>query len=120
MIMDNNITLKLTKRERDIAKILEFFYNTCKEDILDEERLAMFTKTQFPWLLAYAIYNYFTKSSEGWTFQVHNISHAVQGEEIVTKFFDSALFYNVDEKYRDFLKENDMHSFIPTDLETVD
>ena len=75
---DNKIIIKTTQRERDLAKIIVFFYEKCKDDIMDENKLAQFPKDSIHWDLASTAYGYHTNDSKEWSFQIHSMSFTVK------------------------------------------
>ena len=60
------------------------------------------------------------KSSEGWTYNIHDISRTYPKDEILVHFFQAALHFKTDQPYRLFLKENNLQHFLPADLEQLD
>ena len=44
--IDDKFIIKTTQRERDLAKIVIFFYDKCKDDIMDKIKLNQFLKIQ--------------------------------------------------------------------------
>ena len=120
IILENKTKLTTTQREKDIAKIILFFYNKCRDDILDKERLFTLPDKSFPWFLADVVYQYYTNNSRGWSYQIHNLSQTFEKDYILVKLYQSALYYGVDYSYRDFLHTNKLTHFLPTNLEEVD
>ena len=103
MVMDTGEIIKLTKRERDIEKILKYFYTTCSQDLLDVHSLTETLKEQFHSIVI-AMYHYLRKSSGGWTYNIHDMSRKYPQDEIVIKFYQAALHFKVSEPYKEFLK----------------
>ena len=120
IILENKTKLITTQREKDIAKIITFFYNKCRDDILDKERLFTLPDKSFPWFLADVVYQYYTVNSRGWSYQIHNLSQTFEKDYILVKLYQSALYYDVDHSYRDFLHTNNLTHFLPANLEEVD
>ena len=110
----------VTQRERDIAKIVKFFYHSCRDDILDKERLFTLPPKSFPWYLADAIYQYYTNNTKGWTYHMHVLSLSFEKDEILGEFFRAAIYYNILDSYKHFLHTNNLTHFLPVDLESVD
>ena len=103
MVMDKGEIIKLTKRERDIEKILKYFYTTCSQDLLDVHSLTETLKEQFHSIVI-AMYHYLKKSSGGWTYNIHDMFRKYPQDEIVIKFYQAALHFKVSEPYKEFLK----------------
>ena len=118
MIMDTGEIIPLTQRERDIDNILKYFYTTCGQEVLDVHSLTHTVTEQFPSIVI-AMYNFLRKCSEGWTYNIQDLSRKYPKEEIV-KFYQAALHYKITEPYKEFLKSNNLQYFLPTDLEQVD
>ena len=62
--MDTGEIITLTQRERDIDKILKYFYTTCGQEVLDVHSLTHTVTEQFPSIVI-AMYHYLRKCSEG-------------------------------------------------------
>ena len=118
--VDNKIIIKTTQRERDLAKIIVFFYEKCKDDIMDENKLAQFPKDSIHWDLASTAYGYHTNDSKEWSFQIHSMSFTVKGFELQNNLIKVATHHGILDSYKEFLHANNLHDFIPTDLESVD
>ena len=118
MITDTGAVYKLTQRERDIAKIVQFFHDTCRDQMLHSSKLEVYGKDpeQFSWLLDIAVLHYMRKCSEGWTCQIHCLSERFPAT-LAQHFKATAIEYNVLQTYTDFLKENIIDSFIDSDSE---
>ena len=119
MIMDTDEIITLTQRERDIDTILRYFYTTCAQEVLDVHSLTHTVSEQFPCIIT-AMYHYLRKCSEGWTYNIHEMSRKYPKEEIVVQLYQAALHYKITEPYKEFLKSNNLQYFLPTDLEQVD
>ena len=119
MIMDNGEIIYLTQRERDIDTILRFLYTTCSQEVLDVHSLTHNGTEQFSSFVI-AMCHYLRKSSEGWIYNIHEMSRKYPKEEIVVKFYQAATHYKITEPYKEFLKANNLQYFLPTDLEQVD
>ena len=117
--MDTGEIIYLTQRERDIDTILRFLYTTCSQEVLDVHSLTHTVTEQFSSFVI-AMYHYLRKSSEGWTYNIHEMSRKYPKEEIVVKFYQAATHYKITEPYREFLKSNNLQHFLPTVLEQVD
>ena len=119
MLMDTGEVFTLTKRERDIEKILKYFHTTCAQDLLQEQHLPLSLADKFPCIIL-GIYHYMRKSSEGWTYNIHEMSRKYPKEEIVVTFYQAALHLKIAEPYKEFLKLNNLQHFLPTSLEQLD
>ena len=73
------------------------------------------TTEQFPCVII-AMYHF----SEGWTYNIHDMSRKYPKEEIVVNLYQAALHFNITEPYKEFLKASNLQYFLPTDLEQVD
>ena len=109
--MDTGEIIKLTKRERDIETILKFFYTNCAQEMLDVHSLTPTTTEYFKHIII-AMYHHLRKSSEGWTYNIHDISRTYPKDEILVQFFQTALHFKTDQLYRQFLKENNLQHFL--------
>ena len=109
-----------TQREKDLAKIIKFFFHKCKTDILDKEKSYMLPVDTSPWFLADPVYYFDRVNTRAWSYYIHSFSQIYEGEEIVVELKKLALYYKVKDSYIKFLKDNNLHYFIPTDLESVD
>ena len=82
MIMTTGEIIPLTQRERDIDRILRYFYTNCGQEVLDVHSLTHTTTEQFPCVII-AMYHFLRKCSEGWTYNIHDMSRRYPKEEIV-------------------------------------
>ena len=119
MVLDTGEVYTLTKRERDIEKILKYFHTTCAQDLLQQKDIPLSTADNFPCIIL-AMYHYMQKSSEGWTYNIHEMSQKYPNDEIIVTFYQAALHFNIVEPYREFLKNNNLQHFLPTSLENLD
>ena len=120
LISPDGTKIITTQREKDLAKIIKFFFHTCKSDILDKEKLYTLPVDASPWFLADLVYYFDRVNTKAWSYYIHNFSQIYEGEEIVVELNTLALYYKVKDSYINFLKDNNLHHFIPTDLESVD
>ena len=118
--MGNKITIKTTQRERDLAKIIIFFYEKCKDDIMDKAKLAQFPKDSIHWDLANTAYGYHINDSKEWSFQIHAMLFTGQDFELQYNLIKVAMHHGILDTYKQFLHANNLQDFIPTDLESVD
>ena len=118
--IDDKFIIKTTQRERDLAKIVIFFYDKCKDDIMDKIKLDQFPKDSIHWDLANTAYGYHTNDSKEWSFQIHSMSFTGKGFELQNNLFKLAIHHGVLDSYKQFLHTNKLHEFIPTNLEAVD
>ena len=119
MIMTTGEIIPLTQRERDIDSILRYFYTNCGQEVLDVHSLTHTVTEQFPCIII-AMYHFLRKCSEGWTYNIHDMSRKYPKEEIVVNLYQAALHFNITEPYKQFLKASNLQYFLPTDLEQVD
>ena len=119
MLMDNGAVFTLTKRERDIEQILKYFNTVCAQEILQAPTLPISLGDKFPCIIL-GIYHYMRKSSEGWTYNIHEMSKRYPKEEIVVTFYQAALHFKIVEPYKQFLRTNNLQHFLPTNLEQLD
>ena len=92
MLMDTGEVFTLTKRERDIEKIQKYFHTTCAWDLLQEQNLPLSLADKFPCIIL-GIYHYMRKSSEGWIYNIHEMSRKYPKEEIVVTFYQAAFTF---------------------------
>ena len=118
--VDDKFIIKTTKRERDLAKIIIFFYDKCKDDIMDKIKLDQFPKHSIHWDLANTAYAYHTYDSKEWSFQIHSMSYTKKDFELPYNLIKVAIHHGILDSYKQFLHANNLQGFIPTDLETVD
>ena len=110
-----------TKRERDIAKIIkDFFYTKYRLQIMDKEKLSTVPKRSSPWFLSDLAYQLYTANTRGWSYNIHSFSRTYEGKIAVVELSKLALYHDVYDSYKQFLKDNNLHSFMPADLESVD
>ena len=119
MIMTTGEIIPLTQRQRDIDSILRYFYTNCGQEVLDVHSLTHTTTEQFPCVII-AMYHFLRKCSEGWTYNIHDMSRKYPKEEIVVNLYKAALHFNITEPYKEFLKASNLQYFLPIDLEQVD
>ena len=118
--IDDKFIIKMTQRERDLAKIVIFFYDKCKDDIMDKIKLDKFPKDSIHWDLANTAYGYHTNDSKEWSFQIHSMSFTGKGFELQYNLIKLAIHHGILDSYKQFLHANNLQGFIPTDLEAVD
>ena len=80
MIMTTGEIIPLTQRERDIDSILRYFYTNCGQEVLDVHSLTHTTTEQFPCIII-AMYHFLRKCSEGWTYNIHDMSRKYPKEK---------------------------------------
>ena len=119
MIVTTGEIIPLTQRERDIDSILRYFYTNCGQEVLDVHSLTHTVTEQFPCIII-VMYHFLRKCSEGWTYNIHDMSRKYPKEEIAVNLYQAALHFNITEPYKQFLKASNLQYFLPTDLEQVD
>ena len=100
----------LTQREKDIASIVKFFHDKCKDSLLDIEKISD-DLTEFPSVFLLALLNYIKKCSEGWTMCIHCLSETFP-ITIAHQFQKIAVDCGIYVAYSQFLVENELNSFI--------
>ena len=56
LIAPDGTKIITTQREKDLAKIIKFFFHKCKADILDKEKPYTLPVDTSPWFLADPVY----------------------------------------------------------------
>ena len=90
--MDTGEIIPLTQRERDIDSILRYFYTNCGQEVLDVHSITHTVTEQFPCIII-AMYHFLRKCSEGWTYNIHDMSRKYPKEEIVVNLYQAALHF---------------------------
>ena len=113
MITDTGKVYLITQRERDIAAIVKFFHDNCKDYFIDFSKIDQYAQniTQFPGILLVSVLFYINKDTEGWTMSIHCLSETFPAN-IAQHFKTTAQDCNIQETYTQFLVEKNIDSFI--------
>ena len=112
MIMDTGEIIPLTQRERDIDNILRYFYTNCGQEVLDVHSLTHTATDKFPCVII-AMYHFLRKCSEGWTYNIHDMSRKYPKEEIVVNLYQAALHFQHNRTLQGISKSKQPSVFSP-------